>query len=169
MTEQTTPPTTIQKTERSANYVVSRLSYDTLISSTKMFVHNYNVLTEEEKSEFKSLATYVKQLEKCLPPKNKSLPKKKPVVPTIATELTAAAATTDVPVEEKVVEPVKASKRGGKKAEPKEVSPTETAAAAIVDASVASASASVSVPIVEVKEAKEDKKTVKKNTNTKLK
>ena len=55
------------KPERSVNYVTSRLSYECLISSTKSFVHNFANLTSEEKMEFKSLATYVKQLEKCLP------------------------------------------------------------------------------------------------------
>ena len=162
MTDQTSPATIIPKVERSAAYVVSRLSYDTLISSTKMFVHNFNVLTEEEKAEFKSLATYVKQLEKCLPAKNKSLPKKKPVVVApVATESTEATTQT-LAVEEKVVEPVKTSKRGGKKAEPKEASPTETAVAAIVDAVATAAT-------VAVEQKDESKKVVRKQTNTKLK
>jgi hypothetical protein len=125
-----------------------------------MFVHNYNVLTDDEKLEFKSLATYVKQLEKCLPPKNKSLPKKKPVVATISVETSTDAPVEPVQtlaVEDKVVEPVKA-KRGSKKSEPKEVSPTEIAVAAIVE--------SASTVVVEKEETK---RVVKKATNTKLK
>ena len=51
--------------EKSASFVTCKLSYDCLLSSTKSFVHNFNQLTDDEKSEFKSLATYIKLLEKC--------------------------------------------------------------------------------------------------------
>jgi hypothetical protein len=148
MTDQTSPVTNTPKVERSANYVVSRLSYDSLISATKLFVHNFNSLSEEEKLEFKSLTTYVKQLEKCLPPKNKQIskPKKAPTV--------VAPVVSDAPVqvtEEKVVEPVKA-KRTTKKVETKDVSPTEIAVTAVTS--------TVAAPV----ETKEEKKTVVKKT-----
>jgi trans-aconitate methyltransferase len=51
--------------EKSAAFVTCKLSYDCLLSSTKSFYHNFNKLTDEEKTEFKSLSTYIKQLEKC--------------------------------------------------------------------------------------------------------
>ncbi len=51
--------------ERSAPFVTCKLSYDCLLSSTKSFVHNFSQLTDDEKTEFKSLATYVKLLDKC--------------------------------------------------------------------------------------------------------
>lgn len=51
--------------EKSASFVTCKLSYDCLLSSSKSFVHNFNQLTDDEKSEFKSLATYIKLLEKC--------------------------------------------------------------------------------------------------------
>ena len=152
MTDQTSPVTNTPKVERSANYVVSRLSYDSLISATKLFVHNFNSLSEEEKLEFKSLTTYVKQLEKCLPPKNKQISKPKKA-PTVVTPVVS-----DVSVqvtEEKVVEPVKA-KRTTKKVETKEVSPTEIAATAVSTA----VTSTVAAPV----ETKEEKKTVVKKT-----
>jgi hypothetical protein len=66
MTEQNTPMPTTDKAERSPLYVTCRLSYDSLMTSTKSFVHNFNNLSVEEKTEFKSLNNYVKQLEKCV-------------------------------------------------------------------------------------------------------
>ena len=58
--------TTATKVERSVNFVNGKLSYDCLIASTKSFVHNFSNLTQEEKTEFKSLNTYIKLLDKCL-------------------------------------------------------------------------------------------------------
>lgn len=145
MTEQTSTTQTIK--ERSANYAVCKLSYECLLSATKSFVHNYANLSDEEKLEFKSLSTYVKQLEKCLPSKQKlasvSKPKKAP-------ERSTA---TDSVVEEKVVEPVKVAsagtKRGGKKVETKEVSPSSV----VVE---------VAAPVVAASAPVEDKKPVQK-------
>ena len=62
MSEQTVSP----KVERSALFQSTKLGYECVMSSTKSFVHNFNQLPEEEKAEFKSLNTYVKQLEKCM-------------------------------------------------------------------------------------------------------
>jgi hypothetical protein len=66
MSEQIETILNTPKPERSYNYVTCRLSYDCLISSTKSFVNNFNNLTQEEKSEFKSLNNYIKQLDKCM-------------------------------------------------------------------------------------------------------
>ena len=124
MTEQITIP---QKPDKSTNYIVSRLSYDCLISSTKSFVHNFNSLSDEEKLEFKSLTTYVKQLEKCLPSKqNKPVQKPKVIVPAVETAPASV-------LEEKVVAPVlpKSSGRTKKVVEPKETSPTAVVVAEV--------------------------------------
>lgn len=51
--------------EKSNAFVTCKFSYDCLLSSTKSFYHNFNQLTDDEKKEFKSLATYIKLLEKC--------------------------------------------------------------------------------------------------------
>ena len=131
MTEQTIPAVNTSKQDKSANYVVTRLSYDCLISSTKSFVHNFNSLSDEEKLEFKSLATYVKQLEKCLPSKqNKQVSKPKKVVAPVETLEPVKVA------EEKVVEPVqqKSAKKSKKVDTAKEVSPTAVAVAEVAEA-----------------------------------
>jgi hypothetical protein len=68
MTEQVQVEQNVSKLshkEKSAAFVTCKLSYDCLLSSTKSFYHNFNKLTDEEKTEFKSLSTYIKQLEKC--------------------------------------------------------------------------------------------------------
>lgn len=158
MTEQINTATNTSKPERSANYLVSRLSYECLISSTKSFVHNFNSLSDEEKTEFKSLATYVKQLEKCLPSKqHRQVSKPKKV------EVILVAPVTTTATEEKVVEPVQAkgAKRTTKKVETaKEVSPTAAAVASVADVKVAS----VETPKEEAK-----KPVAKKSAQTKAK
>jgi hypothetical protein len=160
MTEQTMPTNTV-KSERSDKYVISRLSYDCLISSTKSFVHNFNLLSDEEKMEFKSLATYVKQLDKCLPSKqSKFMNKSKKVV--LPVSAVASVPVTEVAkvVEEKVVEPVQKGNKRTKKVETKEESPTATA--------VAEVNATSTTVVEPVKE--EAKKTaVKKSTQSKSK
>jgi hypothetical protein len=162
MTEQTNTPVNTSKPERSANYVISRLSYDCLISSTKSFVHNFNSLSDEEKLEFKSLVTYVKQLEKCLPSKqNRQVSKPRRVV-----QIVESSVPTTVPlVEEKVVEPVKNknAKRTKKVETLKEVSPTAVAAAV----AVAEVAAEVTVPQTTPEEVK--KPAAKKSTQSKTK
>lgn len=91
--------------ERSLNNTICRLSYDCLLSATKGFVHNFSNLTTEEKLEYKSLANYVKQLEKCvavyksgvqsLPRVNKVVTKKEEQSPTAAVTAQAVAAATE--------------------------------------------------------------------------
>jgi len=135
----------VTKPERSANNTNTRLSYDCLVSATKSFVHNFASLTEEERTEFKSLATYVKQLEKCLPSKNRIV--SRPVKNVVKVEQVASSSpvvAAPVAIEEKVVEPSK-----GKKAKA-EVSPTAKAVAA------------VAVPVTEPVVATDASKAVKK-------
>lgn len=155
MSEQINTVSNTSKPERSANYVVSRLSYDCLISATKSFAHNFNTLTDDEKMDFKSLATYVKQLEKCLPSKqNKIVSKPKKVV----VESTEPAQ----PLEEKVIEPTtqsKGSKRTKKVEVIKETSPT-----AVVVAEVAESKA-----LVEPVKDESKKPVAKKSTQSKPK
>ncbi len=154
MSEQINTVSNTSKPERSSNYVVSRLSYDCLISATKSFAHNFNTLTDDEKMEFKSLATYVKQLEKCLPSKqNKQVSKPKKVV-VESTEQSPA-------VEEKVVEPAQSKKtKQTKKVEPvKETSPTAVAVAEV----------SESKAVVEPVKEESKKPVAKKSTQSKTK
>jgi len=154
MSEQINTVSNTSKPERSSNYVVSRLSYDCLISATKSFAHNFNTLTDDEKMEFKSLATYVKQLEKCLPSKqNKQVSKPKKVV-VESTEQSPV-------VEEKVVEPVPSKKtKQTKKVEPvKETSPTAVAVAEV----------SESKAVVEPVKEESKKPVAKKSTQSKTK
>lgn len=80
MAEQNQPAK--EKQERSREYVNCRLSYDCLMASTKAFMNSFNVLSKEEKIEFKSLTNYVKQLEKCVAffkAEAKPVPRPKPV------------------------------------------------------------------------------------------
>lgn len=60
----------IVKKVRSENFNSCKISYDSFISITKLFIYNFNKLSEEEKLEFKSLNNYLKQLSKCYPNKN---------------------------------------------------------------------------------------------------
>lgn len=115
--------------QRSLNNATTRLSYECLMSATKSFVHNFATLTDEERAEYKSLATYVKQLDKCLPSKHGNVVSKpkKVVVPVEQSTV----------VEEKVVEPVKkAAKKGKTDASPVVPVVAEVAAptVAVVDA-----------------------------------
>jgi len=163
MSEQQSITPQVSKQERSASYVSTRLGYECLISSTKSFVHHFNSLTDEEKTEFKSLTTYVKQLEKCLQPKQikQTNRQKKPVksseTSTVVQETTQTVPTEPL-VEETVIEPVqKGTKRTSKKVETKEESPTNVAISEVLETKE-----------VEVKE--ETKKTAtKKSTQSKSK
>lgn len=68
MTEQVQVEQNVSKLspkEKSNTFVTCKLSYDCLLSSTKSFINNFNYLTDDEKLEFKSLATYIKLLDKC--------------------------------------------------------------------------------------------------------
>ena len=179
MTEQQIITPQVSKQERSLNYVSTRLGYDCLISSTKSFVHHFNSLTDEEKTEFKSLATYVKQLEKCLQPKQiKQTNRRKK---TVEVSLTSTVVEETIklvpveekvkeltlPVEEKVIEPVqKGSKRTSKKVETKEESPTNIAISEVVETK--EVEVKVETKAVEVKEETK-KPATKKSTNTKTK
>jgi peptidoglycan hydrolase CwlO-like protein len=53
------------KALKSENFITCKLSYDSLLSSIKLFLHNFGKLTDSEKAEYKSLTNYVKQLSKC--------------------------------------------------------------------------------------------------------
>ena len=53
------------KSLKSENFITCKLSYDSLLSSIKLFLHNFSKLSESEKAEYKSLTNYVKQLSKC--------------------------------------------------------------------------------------------------------
>ena len=177
MTEQTitttTTTTTTPKLERSTNNTIARLSYDCLISSTKSFVSNFSNLTDDEKLEFKSLSTYIKQLEKCLPSKqSRSVVRVKKTVETPAvvesTEtVVETTKTVSRPTEEKVIEPVqtKTTKRTTKKVE---TSPTAKIVSEV--AATAAVVATSDTTVVESTTSKEDdKKPVKKSTQTKTK
>ena len=56
----------VVKVEHSREYNCCKHSYESLITTTKAFVFNFNNLTQEEKILFKSLQTYIKQLQKCI-------------------------------------------------------------------------------------------------------
>jgi hypothetical protein len=56
----------IDKLENTREYNSCKLSYDSVISTTKAFVFNFNNLSQEEKVLFKSLHIYIKQLQKCM-------------------------------------------------------------------------------------------------------
>ena len=56
----------LDKTEHTKEYICCKYSYESLITTTKAFVFNFNNLSQEEKTSFKSLHTYVKQLQKCM-------------------------------------------------------------------------------------------------------
>lgn len=57
---------TVDKVDHTKEYNCCKHSYDSLIATTKAFVFNFNNLTPEEKVSFKSLHTYIKQLQKCM-------------------------------------------------------------------------------------------------------
>jgi hypothetical protein len=151
MSEQTVSTSSATKNERSQNYISCRLSYDCLMSSTKSFVNNFNNLSQEERLEFKSLNTYVKQLEKCMGTLRnggqvKSVPIKRVTKSVSSSQETTSAA--PVPVAE-VVETVTKGKRSGKTkalSTNKETSPTAQAVADAVAVSVAVASAPSPAP-----------------------
>lgn len=126
MSEQETVNQTASKTERSASNQSCRLSYDTFIASSKNFLHHMSFLTDEEKTEYKSLANHVKQLHKCNETiKKLSTPVKRAVAPKVVVEQTAPV------VEATTAKP----KRGGsakKSSAKEEQSPTAQVAAATV-------------------------------------
>ena len=57
---------TVDKVDHTREYNCCKHSYDSLITTTKAFVFNFNNLSQEEKASFKSLQTYIKQLQKCM-------------------------------------------------------------------------------------------------------
>lgn len=57
---------TVDKVEHTREYNCCKHSYESLITTTKAFVFNFNNLSQEEKASFKSLQTYIKQLQKCM-------------------------------------------------------------------------------------------------------
>lgn len=117
-----------EKIERSQNYTNTRLSYDCLMASTKSFVNNFNLLTTEEKVEFKSLATYVKQLEKCM-----IVLKNSPVKPTQRNQKEKVLVPETEVIEELVLESVSKSKKGSKQKKVKEeISPTASSIAEVM-------------------------------------
>jgi len=154
MSEHPQTKQTLEKIERSQNYTNTRLSYDCLMASTKSFVNNFNLLTVEEKAEFKSLATYVKQLEKCM-----TILKNSPVKLTTRVQKEKKAVPETNAVEEQVVEPVTKSKRVNKQKKLKEeISPTASSIAEVM-----------AEEAIETKEPvkKSKKESVKKVANTK--
>jgi hypothetical protein len=125
MSEQTVTSTTT-KADRSTNYISSRLSYDCLMASTKSFVNSFNSLTQEEKQEFKSLNTYVKQLEKCMTTLRTNIPSKGGPVKRVPKAQPVVQTGTQAPVTQESVAQVA---KGKKKATTvtKETSPTADA------------------------------------------
>ena len=129
------------KVDRSNNYVNCKLGYDSLIVSIKSFVHHFNTLSDDEKTEFKSLNSHVKLLDKCL-----EVVRNNTNVKTAQKYIENRAKLANK--EEVVAEPVKSKKRGSKKEE----SPT---------AQAVKAAPAVAEPV----EAAADKKSTKKSAS----
>ena len=155
MTEQTSANQTTTKVERSAVNQSCRLSYDCLIASSKTFLHHFNLLSDEERLEYKSLGNHVKQLNKCneVIKKNSSVSKRTTlkVVTEPVTESVAAAE----PATESVAEPVVALESTGKgkkkatKAVKDEHSPTAQVVASAVSEQKKGRVKKVTEPVVE--------------------
>jgi hypothetical protein len=126
MSEQETANQGSVKTERSSANQSARLSYDCLIASAKTFLHHFSSLSDEEKTEYKSLANHVKQLNRCNESiKKLSTPVKRAIAPKVVVE--------QAPVVEVAAEATAKPKRGGnKRAAKEEQSPTAQVAAATV-------------------------------------
>ncbi len=143
MTEQTVEQAA--KVERSANFVNCKLGYDSLIVSIKSFVHHFNTLSDDEKIDFKSLSSHVKQLDKCM-----EVVRNNTNVKTAQKYIeNRAKASGKVEKEVAVAEPAKTKKRGGKK----EDSPTAQAVKA----------APAAEPVAEASEKKGAKKAATKS------
>ncbi len=167
---QETQVSTVAKVERSQANTTCRLAYDCLVSSTKSFGHNFNLLSDEEKLEYKSLMTYVKQLTKCaesfratrqstttVTPKRVAKPKALAVATESVAVVESVAETSAPVVVETVTEttaataPVKkptSSRKKVVKSEKAEQSPTAQEVSALV--ATEAVSAQVSTPVVEV-------------------
>jgi hypothetical protein len=151
MTEQTSANQTTTKVERSAVNQSCRLSYDCLIASSKTFLHHFNLLSDEERLEYKSLGNHVKQLNKCneVIKKNSSVSKRSTLK--VVTEPVAVAE----PATESVVEPVVALESTGKgkkkatKAVKDEHSPTAQVVASAVSEQKKGRGKKVTEPVVE--------------------
>jgi hypothetical protein len=130
MSEQTVAP----KVERSSTYQSCRLGYDCLMASTKSFVHNFSLLSDEEKAEFKSLNTYVKQLDKCMSNLRNNVHTKASSAKRVQKPAQAVSGSVTETQEASVTGPVVSKAKGGKakKASGKtEQSPTAQEVAAI--------------------------------------
>ena len=125
MSEQETVNQTASKTERSAANLSCRLSYDSFIAASKNFLHHMSFLSDEERTEYKSLANHVKQLHKCNEViKKLSTPVKRAVAPKVVVEQAA-------PVAEATTSKAKRTS-SAKKSAKEEQSPTAQVAAATV-------------------------------------
>jgi hypothetical protein len=116
------------KNERSSANQSARLSYDCLIASAKTFLHHFSSLSDEEKTEYKSLANHVKQLNRCNESiKKLSTPVKRAIAPKVVVEQAPV-------VTEVATEATSKPKRGGsnKRSSKEEQSPTAQVAAATV-------------------------------------
>jgi hypothetical protein len=125
MSDQETVNQDSVKNERSSANQSARLSYDCLIASAKTFLHHFSSLTDEEKTEYKSLANHVKQLNKCNDSiKKLSTPVKRAIAPKVVVEKAPEVTETST------AKP----KRGGsnKKSTKEEQSPTAQVAAVTV-------------------------------------
>jgi len=151
MTEQTSANQTTTKVERSAVNQSCRLSYDCLIASSKTFLHHFNLLSDEERLEYKSLGNHVKQLNKCNEVIKKNSSASKRTTLKVVTEPVAMAE----PATESVVEPVVALESTGKgkkkatKAVKDEHSPTAQVVASAVSEQKKGRGKKVAEPVVE--------------------
>jgi hypothetical protein len=116
------PVTKAEKPERSRDFTNCKYNYDCIMTATKAFCYNFNILPANEKVEFKSLNNYVKLLEKCIvaikniPIKVASRNVKKEVIPVDnETPAVAKSKTVTKPRARKSREP-----KGEPKEEPKE-------------------------------------------------
>ena len=128
MSEQETVTQSSIKNERSSANQSCRLSYDCLIASVKTFIHHFSSISDEEKTEYKSLSNHVKQLNRCNENiKKLSTPVKRAIAPKVVLE--------QVQVVSEVLANVSTpKKRGGstKKVVKEEQSPTAQVAASTV-------------------------------------
>jgi len=129
MSEQETVTQSSIKNERSSANQSCRLSYDCLIASVKTFLHHFSSISDEEKTEYKSLANHVKQLNRCNENiKKLSTPVKRAIAPKVVLEQVQAVSE----IVADVTTPKK--KRGGstKKVVKEEQSPTAQVVASTV-------------------------------------
>ena len=126
MSEQETVNQSASKNERSASNQSCRLSYDSFIAASKNFLHHMSFLSDEEKTEYKSLANHVKQLYKCNEViKKLSTPVKRALAPKVVVEQA-------VPVTESNTSKPKRGGSAKKTSIKEEQSPTAQVVAAVV-------------------------------------